>query len=232
MNATGGRAVVIVGSAREPTTTLAADLRRLDYRPEVIAWPASSLRIAGPRPVATILDLRVLGVHAGSACRAVRQARALRAAAVIALVAEEEAARLDLSLGFDDLILSPYRLSELAARLRLLQWRMQERAAPGVIRAGPLTVNPATYQVTAGGSPVELTLKEYQLLLFLMQNPGRVFTRAELLDRVWGEDYYGGTRTVDVHIRRLRAKTEAAGELIETVRGVGYRLAAPAKEDA
>ena len=224
--------MVIVGSAREPTTSLTADLRRLDYRPELIAWPAPSLRIAGPRPVATILDLRVLGVHAGSACRAVRQAHALRGHPVIALVAEEEAARLDLSLGFDDLILSPYRLSELAGRLRLLQWRMEERSKPGAIRVGPLTVNPATYEVTAGGSPVALTLKEYQLLLFLMQNPGRVFTRAELLDRVWGEEYFGGTRTVDVHIRRLRAKTEAAGQLVETVRGVGYRLAPPPKEDA
>jgi len=74
---------------------------------------------------------------------------------------------------------------------------------------------------------VDLTLKEYQLLLFLVHNPNRVYTREELLDRVWGQDYFGGTRTVDVHIRRLRAKTEEAGELIETVRGVGYRLTLP-----
>jgi len=78
---------------------------------------------------------------------------------------------------------------------------------------------------------VELTLKEYQLLVFLMRNAGRVFTREELLDRVWGSDYFGGTRTVDVHIRRLRAKTEFAGDLFETVRGVGYRLVPPPAEE-
>ena len=76
--------------------------------------------------------------------------------------------------------------------------------------------------------PVELTLKEHELLRFLLRNPNRVFTRADLLRQVWGDDYYGGTRTVDVHVRRLRAKTEAAGDLIETVRGVGYRLVPPA----
>jgi len=79
-------------------------------------------------------------------------------------------------------------------------------------------------------APIDLTLKEYQLLLFLMRNSGRVFSREELLDRVWEMDYLGGTRTVDVHVRRLRAKTEAAGDLFETVRGVGYRLVVPAAE--
>jgi len=228
----GGPAVVIIGAAREPTTSLAADLRRLEYRPKLIAWPASSLRVAGARPIAAIVDFRTLGVDAGQACRAARQERGLRDSPVIALVAEEEAARLDLALGFDDLILAPYRLSELAARLRLLQWRAEQRSAPGVIRAGPVTINQATYEVAVGGVPIELTLKEYQLLLYLMRNPGRVFTRSELLDRVWEEDYFGGTRTVDVHIRRLRAKMEAAGELLETVRGVGYRLVIPSEQEA
>lgn len=96
-----------------------------------------------------------------------------------------------------------------------------------MLSAGSLTVNPVTYQVAIEGRPVELTLKEYQLLLFLTRNAGRVFTREELLTHVWGDYYFGGTRTVDVHIRRLREKTEDAGELIETVRGVGYRFAVP-----
>jgi DNA-binding response OmpR family regulator len=157
----------------------------------------------------------------------VQQDRVLRKAPVIALVHEQEGPRLDLSLGFDDLILSPYRLSELAARLRLARWRTESKASPDVLRAGRLTLNPATYEVFVDRAPVELTLKEYQLLLFLMRNPGRVFTREELLDHVWGQDYFGGTRTVDVHIRRLREKTEVAGDLFDTVRGVGYRLVLP-----
>jgi DNA-binding response OmpR family regulator len=150
-------------------------------------------------------------------------------------VFEQEGPRLDLSLGFDDLMLSPYRLSELAARLRLARWRVESQASPDALRVGAITLNPATYEVfvdlsagrQAGRTPIELTLKEYQLLLFLMRSPGRVFTREQLLDHVWGQDYYGGTRTVDVHIRRLREKTEAAGELFDTVRGVGYRLVVP-----
>jgi DNA-binding response OmpR family regulator len=154
----------------------------------------------------------------------------LRTRPIIALVFEQEGPRLDLSLGFDDLILAPYRLSELAARLRLSRWRVESVAGPDVVRMGAISLNQATYEVFVQRAPVELTLKEYQLLLFLMQNPGRVFTRGDLLDRVWGSDYFGGTRTVDVHIRRLRAKTEPAGDLIETVRGVGYRLVPPPAE--
>ena len=93
-----------------------------------------------------------------------------------------------------------------------------------------MTLDEATYEVRIDGVPVDLTLKEYQLLSFLVHNPNRVFTREELLDRVWGEEYFGGTRTVDVHVRRVRGKTEEAGELVETVRGVGYRFSLPERE--
>ena len=248
-----GALVVVIGLDGEPTASLLADLRRLGHRTQLIAWPVPDChpeRSEGPRrssltsptsgagspqPAAVLVDLRVLGVDAAAACRAARRDRRLRLAPLVAVVPEQEAARLDLSLGFDDLALAPYRISDLAARLRLLRWRQQQNAAaPGqVIRAGRLALNPATYQVTiAGGAglqpaTVDLTLKEHQLLLFLLRNPNRVFERSELLDRVWGADYYGGTRTVDVHVRRLREKTSAAGDLIETVRGVGYRLALP-----
>ena len=222
-----GVAVVIVGGAREPTVSLAADLRRLDYSPEVIEWPGSPFPTAGKRPAAVIVDFRALGVDAASACEAVRRNRVLGKAPVVALIHEQEGPRIDFSLGFDDVVLAPYRLTELAARLRLLEWRAQEAAGPDVLRLGSLRLNRATYEVTVEGVAVEFTLKEYQLLLFLAKNPGRVFTRAELLDHVWGSEYFGGTRTVDVHIRRLRAKTGEAGEMIETVRGVGYRVVPP-----
>ena len=223
-------AVAIVGAEGEPTSGFAADVRRLSYRPTVIVWPASEFRFDGGAPIATVVDFRALGVHAEQACKAVKRDRLLQKASVIALVFEQEGPRLDLSLGFDDVILAPYRLSELAARLRLARWRVDSNSSPETIRAGALTLNPATYEVLVNRVPVDLTLKEYQLLLFLMRNPGRVFTREELLDRVWEMDYLGGTRTVDVHVRRLRAKTEAAGGLLETVRGVGYRLVVPVAE--
>jgi len=216
--------VLIIGLDREPTITLVGDLRRLDCRAELIVWPTANLRWRGPRPLATLVDLRTLGVDAARACRTVRSNSTLRKAALVAVVPEQEAARLDLSLALDDLLLSPYRPSDLAARLRLLNWRQEQQESADIIHAGPLTLNPATYEVLIDGVPIDLTLKEYQLLLFLLRNSNRVHDRTQLLDHVWGGDYYGGTRTVDVHIRRLRAKTEAAGDLIETVRGVGYRL--------
>ena len=223
----GGTLVVIIGLDREPTASLAADLRRLQYEAQLITWPITSLPTPGRTPIATVVDFRALGVHAEQACRALQQDRALRKAPIIALVFEQEAPRIDLSLGFDDLILAPYRLTELAARLRLARARAEAQANPNLLRVGPLTLNEATYEVHLDGLPLELTLKEYQLLHFLMRNSGRVFTREELLEHVWGTDYFGGTRTVDVHIRRLRAKTEMAGDLFETVRGVGYRLVVP-----
>jgi len=223
----GGPLVAIIGLEREPTASLVADVRRLNYQTVVVARPTNQARLGDRSPIATVVDFRALDVHAEQACREVRQHRLLKRSPIIALVHEQEGPRLDLSLGFDDLILSPYRLSELAARLRLARWRTEAQASPDALRIGALTVNPATYEVFVDRTPVELTLKEYQLLLFLMRSAGRVFTREQLLDHVWGHDYYGGTRTVDVHIRRLRAKTEMAGELFETVRGVGYRLVAP-----
>ena len=219
-----GPAVAIIGLDREPTTGLAADVRRLNYRAEIIAWPPSESPWRGPAPIAALVDLRVLGAEVSRACRMVREDRGLRKTPLIAVVPEQEAPRLDLSLGFDDLILFPYRLTELSARLRLARWRAEGEPLADVLRAGRLTLNQSTYQVAIEGRPVELTLKEYQLLLFLMRNAGRVFTREELLYHVWGDYYFGGTRTVDVHIRRLREKTEDAGDLIETVRGVGYRF--------
>ncbi|WP_345960870.1 response regulator transcription factor, partial [Glycomyces tenuis] len=101
-------------------------------------------------------------------------------------------------------------------------------AGPAVIRAGDLTVDPDTYAAKLKGQPLDLTYKEFELLRFLAQHPGRVFTREQLLREVWGYDYFGGTRTVDVHVRRLRAKLGSEYEsMIGTVRQVGYKFVAP-----
>jgi DNA-binding response OmpR family regulator len=100
------------------------------------------------------------------------------------------------------------------------------------VRLGPLSINTDTYQVTVSGRVLDLTYKEFELLRFLVQRSGRVFTRSALLHEVWGYDFYGGTRTVDVHVRRLRAKLGTGHEsLIQTIRGVGYRAAEPAQDE-
>ncbi|MDO4898602.1 MAG: response regulator transcription factor [Rothia sp. (in: high G+C Gram-positive bacteria)] len=130
----------------------------------------------------------------------------------------------------DDIMLSSIGPAELEARLRLASAQAEVSDAPQetVIRAGGVTVDEASYSARLQGSPLNLTYKEFELLKFLVQHQGRVFTRSQLLSEVWGYDYYGGTRTVDVHIRRLRSKLGPDHEqLITTVRNVGYSFNSP-----
>jgi two-component system alkaline phosphatase synthesis response regulator PhoP len=126
---------------------------------------------------------------------------------------------------FDDFVVGPYDVSELATRLRhRLRRAGNESVAPRIEHA-ELSMNLETYQASIAGRVMDLTYMEYELLRFLATNPNRVFTRATLLSRVWGYEYYGGARTVDVHVRRLRAKLgEEHAHLIQTVRSVGYKF--------
>ena len=127
---------------------------------------------------------------------------------------------------FDDFCLSPFHPRELEARLRHMFSRSSGTAmCADLVEHSGLVLNLETYQASFNGNPLDLTFMEYELLKFLAQNPGKVFTREMLLSRVWGYEYYGGARTVDVHIRRLRAKLgEEHANLIQTVRSVGYRF--------
>jgi DNA-binding response OmpR family regulator len=126
---------------------------------------------------------------------------------------------------FDDFCLAPFHPRELEARLKHLFWKTGKGTRPEIIEYGALMLNLETYQAAVTGRPLDLTYMEYELLKFLASHPGRVFTRETLLSRVWGYEYYGGARTVDVHIRRLRAKLgEEHAHLIQTVRSVGYRF--------
>ncbi|MGH9055171.1 MAG: winged helix-turn-helix transcriptional regulator [Acidimicrobiales bacterium] len=126
---------------------------------------------------------------------------------------------------FDDFCVSPWEGQELEARLGHLFWRTGRGTRPELVEHGPLVLNLETYQAAMSGRPLDLTYMEYELLKFLATHPGKVFTRETLLSRVWGYEYYGGARTVDVHVRRLRAKLgEEQAHLISTVRSVGYRF--------
>ncbi|MGH9189859.1 MAG: winged helix-turn-helix domain-containing protein [Acidimicrobiales bacterium] len=126
---------------------------------------------------------------------------------------------------FDDFCVMPLRSRELEARLQHLFWRTGRGTRPELIEYGELVLNLETYQAAISGRSLDLTYMEYELLKFLATHPGKVFTREILLSRVWGYEYYGGARTVDVHIRRLRAKlSEEHAGLIQTVRSVGYRF--------
>ena len=126
---------------------------------------------------------------------------------------------------YDDFCLWPFHPRELEARLKHLFWRSGRSSRPEIIEYGGLVLNLETYQAAIAGRPLDLTYMEYELLKFLASHPGKVFSRETLLSRVWGYDYFGGARTVDVHIRRLRAKLgEEHASLIQTVRSVGYRF--------
>lgn len=143
---------------------------------------------------------------------------------IIVVVDSDSVTRFRFESGADDFLVNDASVGEISARLGLATRRGGSDDA-AVLKVGDLTVNPDNYQVYVRGRPLDLTYKEFELLKFLAQRPGRVCDRDLLLREVWGYDYYGGTRTVDVHIRRLRAKLGVEHEtLIETIRNVGYRL--------
>jgi two-component system alkaline phosphatase synthesis response regulator PhoP len=129
-----------------------------------------------------------------------------------------------LDKGADDYITKPFGMTELVARVKALLRRNAARETPKVLRAGGITLDSEKHTATLNGEPLNLTLKEYDLLACLMAKPGIVFTRDQLLSQVWDYSYDGGTRTVDVHVQTLRAKLKEEGKRIETVRGVGYRF--------
>ena len=158
-------------------------------------------------------------------CRTLRK-RDVPLEPLLLLVAGSQLADLELREDlYDDFCLTPFHPIELEARLRHLLWKGGGGVKPDVVEYSALALNVETYQASIEGRPLDLTYMEYELLKFLAQNPGKVFTRELLLSRVWGYEYYGGARTVDVHIRRLRAKLgEEHQNLIQTVRSVGYRF--------
>jgi DNA-binding response OmpR family regulator len=158
-------------------------------------------------------------------CRALRK-RDVPLEPLVVVVTADQLPDLELREDlFDDFCLLPLRPAELRRRLEHLFWRTGAGTRPELVEYGDLVLNLETYQAAFGGKPLDLTYMEYELLKFLASHPGKVFTRETLLSRVWGYEYYGGARTVDVHIRRLRAKLgEEHANLIQTVRSVGYRF--------
>lgn len=131
---------------------------------------------------------------------------------------------LDFSIGFDDFVLMPIVPAELYARMRQLDWKTATFGSDEVLKIDDLVIDIAGYEVRIAGRRIELTHQEFELLRYLAQHRGRVFTREALLERAWGYRYAGGTRTVDIHVRRVRAKLGEMGTWIETVRNVGYKL--------
>ena len=217
--------ILILGND-EPTRAKAhEDLARLGYETETCG-----LREVEDRPkrrAADVVLVDLSGFPTGQArpFRALRSLPGFKDTPIIALLSESQLERLDFAHGADDFVLVPWDVKELDVRIKQALWRAGKMDADHVLRVGDVVINLANFEVTLKGQPIDLTYKEYELLRFLASHKERVHTRDTLLDQVWGYDYFGGTRTVDVHVRRVRAKIgDPDGLLIQTVRNVGYRL--------
>ena len=209
-----------------PTTVLpAVDLLPIKVR--AAAPEAASLVTSGPYDL-VLLDARHDLAAARTLCRLLGTDGL--AVSILAIVTEGGMVAIGPEWGVADVVLASAGPAEVHARLRLLESRTNTSANSGMISLGELTIEEDTYTARLRGRPLELTYKEFELLKFLAQHPGRVFTREQLVTEVWGYDFFGGTRTVDVHVRRLRAKLGPEHEaLIGTVRNVGYKMVPPSR---
>ncbi|WP_276113388.1 response regulator transcription factor [Desertimonas flava] len=213
-------------------TTVAPELARtLDlggYRWKSVATAAEAAEHEPPEGWAgMVVDATADSVTAWAFIRSFRKSSSASASTrLLVLISGAQISDLELRDElFDDFCLLPVHPAELEARVRHLLWRTGAEPQADLVEYRELMLNVATYQASIAGRPLDLTYMEYELLKFLSQNPGKVFTREVLLNRVWGYEYYGGARTVDVHVRRLRAKLgEEYASMIETVRSVGYRF--------
>jgi len=222
--------LVLLTAASQPTTEVLPALGLLAHRVSVFPLDAAKL-VDRPLGDLILVDARRDLAAARSFTR-VLSAVGVQVP-VIAVLTEGGLVAMSAEWTIDDIVLDTAGPAELDARLRLA---VERRAAmsdttPEQVDIGDLTIDETTYTARLSGAPLDLTYKEFELLKFLAQHPGRVFTRSHLVQEVWGYDYFGGTRTVDVHVRRLRAKLGAEYEaMIGTVRNVGYKFVRPSAD--
>ena len=224
-----GSTILLLTNALRPSAEILPALGLLLHDVRVAPAEAAAL-LDAPVCDAVLVDARRDLGHARGLTRLIRTTGV--DVPLMAVVTEGGLAAVTADWGVDDVLLDTAGPAEVEARLRLAQGRLAAAQSgddvPDEIRSGDLVVDEVTYTARISGRALDLTYKEFELLKFIAQHPGRVFTRAQLLQEVWGYDYFGGTRTVDVHVRRLRAKLGADHEaLIGTVRNVGYRFVAP-----
>ena len=219
--------LLLLTNAMTPSAEVLPALALLGHPVRVAPLEASAL-LSAPQHDAVLVDARRDLAAARNLCRLLRTTGIT--VPLFAVLTEGGLVALTAEWGVDDVLIDSCGPAEVDARLRLATGKAAAAVAgdPGIVRAGELTIDEGTYTCRLRGRALDLTFKEFELLKYLAQHPGRVFTRAQLLQEVWGYDYYGGTRTVDVHVRRLRAKLGAEHEkLIGTVRHVGYKFVTP-----
>jgi DNA-binding response OmpR family regulator len=220
--------ILIVEDDSDIAESLVYNLKREGYRTTVAESGEKGLRIAldgRNTPSLILLDLMLPGMTGIELCRRLRREETTEKVPIIMLTAK--AAEIDkvagLELGADDYIVKPFSTKEVIARVRAVLRRIEKESAPKY-EDDRLAVDFRDMRVACRGREVKLTRKEFALLAYMINSVGRVATRQQLLDNVWGYNYFGDTRTLDVHIRRLRQKLDGCSEAIETVVGVGYRF--------
>jgi two-component system alkaline phosphatase synthesis response regulator PhoP len=221
--------IMVIEDEKEIRDLVRYNLERAGYRVNVAAGGEEGLeQLFASRPDALVLDLMLPGLSGLEILKEVRGESSTRDLPVVVLTAR--GAEMDKLLGFehgaDDYMTKPFSPRELVARLQALLRRAHPHRAESATGVGALRVDPSAREASYAGQPLTLTPREFDLLAFLVRHPGRVVSREELLRKVWGYDYMGETRTVDVHVRRLRVKLGAGSGLIATVTGAGYKLVA------
>jgi two-component system alkaline phosphatase synthesis response regulator PhoP len=225
--------VLVIEDEREIRDLIRYNLERAGYRVVAEADGDQGLeRAFSSRPDAVVLDLMLPGSSGLEVLREIRSEPSTKELPVIILTARS--AEMDKLLGFehgaDDYLTKPFSPKELVARLRAILRRSRPSQSAGVIESGELRIDNPAREVYFGEEKLSLTRREFDLLAFLAHHPGRVYSREELLRKVWGYDFVGETRTVDVHIRRLRKKLGEKNRVIETVTGAGYKFIATASD--
>ncbi|HEX7738253.1 MAG TPA: response regulator transcription factor [Marmoricola sp.] len=224
--------LLLLTSTMQASTEVLPGLALLPHQVRILPAQGSAL-LEAPDSDMILVDARTELAHARDLCRLIRTTGT--AQPVMAILTEGGLAVVAHDWGIDEVVLDTAGPAEIDARIRVAIGRLDAAADAAdpeahIIRSGEVSIDEATYTAKLGKRVLDLTFKEFELLKYLAQHPGRVFTREQLLQEVWGYDYFGGTRTVDVHVRRLRAKLGPDNEaLIGTVRNVGYRFVPPPK---
>lgn len=219
--------VLVVDDENDLLELVSYNLRKAGLEVTVAPDGATALREAFAGEFdAVVLDLMLPDMDGLEICRQLRAEPRTKKLPIIMLTARAEVTERvrGLETGADDYLGKPFEVTELIARVKALLRRSQPEAAVAVLTVGNLHIDEAKFLVEVAGRRVELTQKEFQLLLLFVNNRGRVLTRDQIIDDVWGYDYCGGTRTIDVHIKRIRSKLEGLQPPLVTVRGRGYML--------
>jgi two-component system response regulator RegX3 len=226
--------VLVVEDEESFVDALTVGLKREGFRVQVARDGAEALALFDAvRPDLVLLDVMLPKISGVDVCREIRRTSKVPIIMVTAKGSEIDTV-VGLEVGADDYVTKPYRLRELVARMRAVLRRAPLDAGPipagEVLEVGDVCLDPERHEVTRSGDLLSLPLKEFELLALLLENAGRVLTRDPLIDRIWGADYVGDTKTLDVHIKRLRSKIEddpSSPSRIITIRGLGYKYEAP-----